>query len=213
MASTFSAMEFEGVVSYLREILDDSSEGNGFIVAGGQSRPENPEDFEGDYRSVRVYYQQGVFNTFGYSKNFSHELTIIIELRAACASEGDLDVINDPDATVEEKAAALLAIQDAEALVDASYDELVRNVFQIVMDNRHKSLGSPNTVSGRNISLIEKDPMQQVGSLVFQTGKMVFNCKVDEKVLGLIPVPAGPVVEIDLITDGTGAAGVLVEEP
>jgi hypothetical protein len=68
---------------------------------------------------------------------------------------------------------------------DALYDELVRLVYQIIMDTRHQTLGLPKgTISDTWISRIQKNRPLDKGEFVLLTGNMDFTCTVSEDLKG-----------------------------
>jgi len=179
-------------------------------------------------RKVAVYYAGGKFGG-GLKKPF-HNITINIEMTVAADSKADLLVLEktlpEPEAQVFRRD-ALAQMKLAEARCDALLDELIRIVYQIVMNAKNRDLGvdriepsSPVRVQGRMVTAVDKtEPMRakEGGDLVRMVALMTLECRADEVVDGAVPIgpPAGEKSEIDLeleLNDDTVTkTGVFVE--
>ena len=209
MTSVFNPMQFETLVANIRTVLGAAATLNGFTVVGYQEQSINPEEVEGDNRSVRVYANEGNFPRSASSLQgpHKHAVTIMFECTVAEACEIDLDIINDPDATPAQKAAAILASKAAESKADASLDELFRNIFQILMDNRNLKFSVPTASNRAFESWRKNDEIENYGDLVVLTGRAQLSMQVTETVSGAVATPAAAdAILIQYQTDGTGQA-------
>ena len=149
-----------------------------------------------------------------------HKMNFHIEMNAAKAAEGDissLEAANSPS----EIAAAIATFQNASALADASWDEMLDHVFQIIMSPEYMDFQLEPTdenpdgflVSSRRITGIKKDSPLSWGEFVMVTGGFDIECKVSENVTGVVGTPMLTVsTQVDIVDDDIERTGVEVEQ-
>jgi hypothetical protein len=180
-------MEFRNVKTAIQDILENESSGR-FRVVGRQVMSKTADEIRDNDRLVQVYFSDGQFPKSGrMSGPKTHDLTIDIDLSCSASAEGDLSVLDSDNATHQQKALALLQIREASEIADTLIDDLIEDVYQILMDARNIDLLlQVGTISGRWIDRIQKDTLLERGSLVVKTANMKYTCRVQEIVSGSI---------------------------
>ena len=187
-----------------------------FVVVGFQRQSKNALETVDQLRTVQVFYAASKFPKSSGRLNgpTQNDLTYRVEFTVSSAAKGDLSVINDPASTVEQVSKAISDFQEASELADCSFDELVDDVYQIIMDARNTDLGlDRGSVSNRWIDSVIKDQPQPKGSHVTLTGYMELTCRTAEQVPGATGVPGGiNDITIDIQDDDVERTGVLVDK-
>jgi hypothetical protein len=211
-----------------QSIIDDvlvPAEAGRFVTIGYQRQRESAEAINLN-RQVTVYFSEGDIpkgpgQAYG---DVMHDVAFLIELAVASPAHVDLSVLNDENATESEKATALRNISEAGAVADAEMDELIRIVFQTLMDARNNQLGitppadRPNFkyVSSRWVDQIRKDNPSPDGEFLMLTASMRLSCRIEENITGVDLVDAGNKTfssDLDLSGDDTEKTGVEVLTP
>lgn len=172
--------------SLINDVLGPFAAGN-FKLVGYQKQTKNADEFIDTNRSVQVFYSNSDFSKSKGRLNgpTQNDITFRIELTVVSPAKGDLSVINDPDSTPAEIAAALSSFQSSAFLADESFDELADAVYQIIMSGLNIDLQlDKGTVSDRWIGSIEKDQPESKGGYVSLTGAMILTCNTAEQVPG-----------------------------
>jgi hypothetical protein len=210
-------MNFRVVTQALIDTLGASANGN-FTVIGYRGQVKNASEIQGNKRRVQVYYSDGTFpkskgRQFGATQ---HLPEFTIELSVSAAAAGNLAVIDTPGATPLQIAAAMDAFQNASYQAGVAFDELLEMVYQILMDTRTFDLGlSKGVMSSRWIESMHKDGAQSAGSLVVQTGRIVYTCQTVEDVVGVAgtPMTTGIGTVLDISGDDVERTGISVTPP
>jgi len=202
--------------SLINNVLGPAEHGR-YRTIGYQRQMKAAGEALGDDRMVQVFFHSGDFAKQGGRVNgvTQHDAIFRIELTTASAAEGDLSVINDPNATAAQVAAAMAAFQEAAAVADESIDELFDLIYQVLMDARniHLGLETKGEVSNRWVQGLQKDNPIPRGEYVVLTGSVQLGCRVAEQILG----DEGVINEdyditVDIVGDDiekTGVAGTL----
>jgi hypothetical protein len=205
-------MNFRLIKAALVDLLGEHANGR-FRVAGYQKRGQAAGELKNKNRIVQVYYSRGLFpkSGGGMSGPVKHDMTIAIDFFVSMASQGDLKILDSPSASAAQRKNAMVNLRIAEDLVDDEMDEFYDDVYQIVMDGRHRWLGHDKPVASRWIPEITKDPPVRYGDLVTLTGTAPVTCSKDEQVQGVEPVPS-QVMDFEVIAneDPVGKAGVIL---
>lgn len=180
-------MKFRTMKSALVQLLGDNAGGN-FRVLGYQDQPYGASEVLDDLRLVTVFYQAGLFEkrSSSWTGPVDHQVTFPVEILVSKSAKIDLSVIDDPGATNEERAAALVAAKNAGSEADDSMDEVAELVYQILMDNEHVDAELEEySIGDRWITEFEKDPPIQKGDLVVLTGAFKYTCRLSEDLQGV----------------------------
>jgi hypothetical protein len=208
-------MQFQALKQSIINNVLGPAESDRYITIGHQ-RQRRSADVMNQKPQVTVYYAAGQFPK-GSGKAYRttmHDITFIIELSVVAAAEADLSVLNDTNATADEKATALRQFKEAGLIADEAMDELVRVVYQVLMDARSADMGlATGQVASRWVTEVRKDNPVPMGEYVMLTGGMHLTCRVEEQITGEDLPAAGTVVydaDIDLSGDDTEKAGVKI---
>jgi hypothetical protein len=187
-------MMFRTVAASIVDILGDAA-ADRFTVVGYKPRALSADEVKDDLRTVQVFYTEGEFpkSSAGSLGPLNHDLTFKIDLSVASASKGDLASLSNPDSTGPQFVAALESFQEASDLANASLDELIDIVFNILMDGRNLDLGlETGYVANRWIKNVTKQGPLPRGEYVVISGSMDLTCGVAEEILGDPGVAADP---------------------
>lgn len=207
-------MLFRTIRDAIKNYIAEQSRGD-FTVVGAQRRGKGARTVLNLDRLVEIYYARGEFpkgGGAGHNTN-QHNMTFRIDLTVSRAVEGDVATIEDPNSTAEEMAVAIAQMKESGVLADESLDELFDCVYQILMDATALDFGLEiGVVASRWVSQLSKDEPVKIGNYTILTGSMILTCGTAEPVYGYKGVEADPEMgaEVDLETDETGKAGVLV---
>jgi hypothetical protein len=203
-------MMFETAEKALRDLLVAAAAGR-FTVIGYQMQSKSAEAHR---KLVQVYFSEGAFpksaNRFHGEK--THDITIEIDMTVCSKTAVDLDTLESRTATPQQKAAALVGLKTAAELANTELNELIRWVYQILMDARNDELGlDKGSIASRWIGNITKDTTIGYGGIVVKTANMKYTCRVSEDVPGDIGTePATVTFDSEIPADDTGGAGVAV---
>lgn len=207
-------MNFRTIKDSIIDNVLGPAEAGRFQTIGFQRQTTDGEEVLGSNRFVQCYYSSGDFSKRGGRLNgpTQHDITFRIDLTVSSAAEGDLSVINNPASTPEQVSAALAAMQEATALADASLDELIDIVYQIIMDGRNIDLGlDKGTVVDRWITDASKDQPVPQGEFVVLTGAIRFTVRTAEQIPGDTGIAANIFdTVIDIEGDDVEKTGVTV---
>lgn len=209
-------MIFETVkASIINNILGPAEAGR-FQTIGFQRQSKNADEVLDDLRMVQVYFSRGTFSKRGGRNTgpVQHDAVYRVELTVGKAAEGDLATLDNPSATPSQLATALAAFSEASALADASFDELVGIVYQILMDGLNYDLGvTKYTVSSRWIDDIQKDTPNPRGGLIVLTGSMDLSCRMAEQITGDVGVEVPGIYDtvLDIEGDDVEKTGVTID--
>ena len=213
-------MEFRIIKDNLVTILGDAAAGR-YQVVGYQGQSKAAGEILGNLRTVQVFYGDGNFpkGKAALTGPTTHEATYQIRLIVASQATGDIATINNPAATPAQKATALAAILNSAEQADASMDEFLEIIYQILMDARNDDIGTggpPYRVADRWVEGMLKDEPLPEGEYVTLTGSIQFGCQLTEQVLGdTTAETAKPTYDTTLDIDGDNIekTGVTVKEP
>jgi hypothetical protein len=189
-------MLFRTLKSNLETILNDAAGGE-YTVVGYQQQGVGATEILGTKRRVQVFYGSGQFDkgNSGMTGPIYHDVSFTVRLMVSAAATGDLTVINNPSSTGPQLAAAIAAFQDASEIADASLDELMDLVYQVLMDADNQDIGTsptgpPYVVANRWVASMRKDDPLNHGEYVALTADIDFQCQAKEELTGLTPTPA-----------------------
>lgn len=207
-------MIFQQVKDALINQILGPAEAGRYITVGYQRQIKS---LAGDTKLVQAYYAGGTFprGAGRITGPVQHDMTFRLDLTVTASAQGDLATLNNPLATPPEKAAALLALQEAAARADIAMDALVDIVYQVLMDARNVDLQLPvGTISNRWIENFDKNDPVTEGEYVILTGAMQLKCRAEEAVPGDSGTPGEKVYDMDIDLEGddvekTGKAGIM----
>jgi hypothetical protein len=214
---SISEMQFEKLEQSIIDNVLVPAEMDRYVTIGAQRQRRSAQVINND-RQVTVYYSEGEMpKSAGASYGgVMHHITFIIEFAVVAAAKVDLATLKSETATASEKATALRQLSEASVIANRSMNELIRIVFQVVMDNRNADLGmGKGQVSSRFVSQIRKDNPVPDGEFMALTGSARLTCSVAEEITGAdLPDAADPAVfdnTIDLDGDDTEKTGVEIQ--
>lgn len=181
-------MVFRTIKNRLVSILGAAAAGR-YRVEGYQTQRESANAVSENDRVVRVYYDQGSFDkqSSGQRGPVRHDMTFAISLIASASATVDLSILTDEGASQLAIAAAIAQTSDANYRADASFDELLEIVYQILMDNRYIFLNDGDgdlDVTNRWIDGVDKEVLPPYGDKVTVAGNIRFNVTAYEDVDG-----------------------------
>ncbi len=187
-----------------------------FQTIGFQRQSTGAAEVLGNLRFVQLFYSSGIFSKSGGRQTgpTQHDITFNVWLTVSAESELDLSTINNESSTPEQVSAALLAEKEACEVADASLDELIEIVYQILMDGNNIDMGlSKGIVSNKWVGSITKDQPTTSGDYVVLTGSMPLTLRTVEDV----PGDTGTTIEImnttiDIDNDDTEKTVVEVDQ-
>lgn len=204
-------MNFRTAKANLLSILDANPVS--YVVIGFRRQGKSAEEVLNYGRTVQVFYASGDFvKDVGRMRgNVQHDVTFRIELTVAKDCEGDLSIINDPDAYPDQVSLAINMFQEATDLADTSMDELIELIYQKLMNATQYDVGfTKGTVSNRWISNVTKDSPVPRGESVILTASMLYTCRMSEEIVGAVGTIGDLVydVQVDVDNDDIERAGV-----
>lgn len=193
-------MMFRQVKAALVTLLETAAAGR-YRVFSSQAQGKSAEEFTGNNRTVRVYYDGGSFDKSrgAVNGNMDHDVRFNLELIVVEEAETDLSVLSDDSATAAERIAALSGSNIASDRADDSLDELAEIVYQVIMDARNQWFGMTKySIGSRWISGISKNNVEPNGEYVCITGSLALTANVTEEITGETPI-AGVVISGDIL--------------
>jgi len=179
------------VLSSIASILSSESDGRFSVVGYKQTDTDENESL---LPIVSVTIPKGVFDTGGSAiyGPFQHDVKCNISIIASCEAEVDLNTINDPEATAEQKINAISAMKGADEGAQALIHSVVGDIFNILNSVENFDLGqTKGTIKKRSLTGFEiKEDKIIDGELVTVFCEIDFNFSVIENITGLDPVVA-----------------------
>lgn len=205
-------MAFRTIKSSIVSILGSAEDGR-YQTIGFQRQVKGADEVLDNLRFVTVYFSSGGFpKSSGRNTGVTqHDITYRIELTVSKAAEADLTTLNDPNSTDTERAAAMIAMEEASFLADASLDELFDIVYQILMDPRNYDFGQPKgKVANRWVDQLQKDDPVPQGELVVITGSALLTMRASEDIVGETGTPGNGIISttVDIEGDDVERTGV-----
>lgn len=197
-------MNFRTIKTALVVLLENKSTGL-FNIVDHQKQRKTAESSSEFLGSVTVFYLSGDFpkTSAGIASKTQHEATYRLELTVTSESQVDLSILNNPNASATELAAALANLQEAGSKADDIFDELVENIYQIIMDPVNVDLGlAKGILSNRWIEQVQKDQPEPRGALVILTGSMFLKLRTEETFIGLPAQALGSLQDVTIDLDG-----------
>jgi hypothetical protein len=209
-------MQFRKIESSVIDILTAAENGR-YQTVGFQRQVSSASEILGNNRKVVFYYSAGDLPKKSGSINGpnQHDMVFNIELLASNAAEGDLETIQDDVSTPSQINTALSQFTEGSQLVNASINELINIVYQILMDAQNIDLGlTPGTVANRWIDQIQKNDVMSEGEYVILTASMKLTCRGVELIDGDSGIPGAKIhdITVDIEGDDVEKAGVTVEQ-
>jgi hypothetical protein len=177
---------FRKVKRQIIKLLGDAADGR-WQVIGYQNQTKATGQVQNNDRMIQVFFTDGNFpkNSGRMRGPKTHDITIEIDLSASAAAKGDITVLNNSNATAEQKAIALAGIKDAAEVADESIDDLIEYIFDLIMDARNEDLGLDiGVITNRWVDSIKKDTILERGDLIIRTAMIKYSCRVVETVPG-----------------------------
>ena len=203
------------------EIIEDSvinnvlgpAEAGRYITIDYQKQTTDLEDVLDNFRTVQVFYSSSDFpkNASALQGPFKHEISYRLELSVSKRAEVNLAPLVDEGSTDEEREKAWKSFKESGAAADKSFNELVRIMFQVIMDARNIDLGlEPGFATDRWIGQVRKDEPEVTGELVALTGTMLLTCSTSEEAGGDPGVTGAHTIDttVDLEGDDVEKGGV-----
>lgn len=210
-------MNFRKIKNSITDNVLGPAENGRYRTIGYQKQTVDVEDVLGNNRTVQVFYSSSDTpkNASGLQGPFKFDVTYRIELAVAEQAGVNLDALLDSGATDADREKAWKSFQVSGDNADASFDELVEIVFQVLMDARNIDLGldeKPYVVSDRWVSQIRKDDPEPTGEYVLLTGAMLLTVSTTEEAAGDPGVEAAYTLStvIDIDGDDVEKTGVTV---
>ena len=174
-------MYFQTVKIGIETTLNNAATIYGYDVTGYQRQSKAAENTT---KLVTVYFKSGNFSKSAsgiYGSPIKHDMEFEIEYTVSAASEVDLSVLNNQSSTQIQLAAALTALQNGAKIADDNLDQLISDVWNVIMDADNPFFGlSDYTVQDRWIEDVQKDNPLPRGEYVILTGRSRLTCSVSE---------------------------------
>ena len=209
-------MNFEKIKFSVVDILAAGAN-NCFVVVGHQRQGTAAEERTGFNRSVQVFWSASDFpkssGSIGGDRN--NDATYRIELTVAAPAQGDLRTLSNENASAAALSMALSALKEGSAVADASLDDLVGLVYQILSDATNKDMGQAiGEVADPWIGTAQKDDPLFEGELVILTASMFLTLRTVETITGLTATPAGDIqnTTLDIVDDDVEQTAVSIND-
>ena len=186
-------MGFRTIKDAIATLLSDNAVAGGYRVVGYDDDAVDAEYLKDTNRLVQVYAQSGEFPRSGGAMvgSVTHDLTINIDLTTAKAASADLTVLDNPNSSAAEFAAALAAQQNASDLADADIDEFVDYVYQLLMSPVNQDMGLDiGFITNRWIPRWSKGKPMPRGGNVIMTATLDIEMRTSEDLIGETPTVA-----------------------
>jgi hypothetical protein len=185
-------MEAHRLKEALIRLLSDNADGR-YIVMNPQLRKADAESVL-KKPHITVYYSSGDFDKSKSSVNspYHHNCTFTIEILTASTAKVNLLVLQNPNSTPEQYAAALAESQNSSVIADEKTDGLISLLFDIIMRPASRNLGA-DYVANRWITQIKKYNPETLGSIVTQAASITLTAQCMEEVTGEEGTPGGSV--------------------
>lgn len=185
-------MNFILAIDQLKKFLNDNS-GTLYRVVGFPKQVKNADTIE-SLPMVQVFHGGGTFDrsTASINGQQNYSPSIIIRLTVVEPATVDLDVLDDPDATTEERILAIEESVEAENRADVKCDELFAYLFSLIMGYRGMKFGSESPTilfTDRFGEDFRKEIPQKKGSLATINAYYGLTIKTQETPQSLIGVP------------------------
>ena len=159
-----------------------------FRIVDAQRQAVGSEEIEDDSRLLMVYYSAGDFRLGNASRvtgPTNHDLTFKLDFSVSAGVTGNLNILQNQDATPEQISAAIRSLGTGSAAADDLMDEFFALVYQIVMDPVSYDMGLPKGfVVNRWMDNFTKDNPEPKGDLVVLTAQATLTCRVSEDFVG-----------------------------
>jgi len=193
----------------LKTFLNDNA-GTRYRVVGFPKQVKNADNIE-SLPLVQVFHGGGTFDRTTAAINGQQNYTpsIIIRLTVVEPSTVDLDILDDPDSTTEERILAIEESAEAENRADEKCDELFAYLFSLIMGYRGMKFGSESTAilfTDRFGEDFRKELPQKKGSLATINAYYGLSIKTQETPQSLVGVP---LEKIESIVDFQGGIDAL----
>jgi hypothetical protein len=185
-------------------LLTDAAAGD-FAVIGARGQGVSAEALAAK-KQIYTYYDGGDLpKSSGFSTGQStHDVDIKIELLVSAKASVDLEALNNPNATDQQRAAALAAMKPASFQADELLDTFISRVWNLVMDPVNAELGlgyDPDCW----ITRIDKSSPAPRGALVVISATLTMTATVQEIPAGETPVAGtGNESDVGLTADQSG---------
>lgn len=216
--------------SLINKVLTPNAASN-FRIAGYQKSALSAEEISGTSRLLSVY-TPSLDLTGRETGPVQSKAVINLDFFVSAPAKVDLTVLDNPDATTAQRAAAIAASIDAASVADESMDEFWELVWNIVMNARYNQLGLDESVTvgavtypvdtgikiaERYITRLDKDQPSEMGDHVVLTARAQITYKTVEQVSGLATTPMTEGIQDEIqfadnngIIDTTTKTGVTV---
>jgi hypothetical protein len=207
-------MNFRLVLDALINKVLGPAERGRFRTVGFQDQKRAAPEVLDCERTVQVFYDSGNFPKSGGRQTgpTQHDIVIGVDLTVSRSVEGDLTTIDG--GTTDQKIRAISAMQNAAGLAEASINDLIDIVYNILMDGLNIDLQLPvGIIANRWIDRIEKKDISDQGEYVVAGASMNLSLRVSEEPSGDVGIPiasGGFDNTIDIDNDDVEKTGVTV---
>jgi hypothetical protein len=175
-------MLFKEIKKSIIKLLGEAAEDR-FKVIGYQDAGASANEIDSDDRLVQVFYQAGRFPKSASGRGpFAHDMQFRIELTTSAFASVDLTVLTNPASTSYEIAAALAALEPAAYRADVLLDDLLANVYSILMCGDNLNLGCNYNVANRWVDNFDKTDIMPRGEYAVISGSMFLSARINEPV-------------------------------
>ena len=153
-----------------------------YIVLSPQNRKSDAQNIF-DMPQVTVFYSEGSFDKSKSSINspYHHDCNFNIWVAVAAKSTVNLSVLQNPNATTAQYAAALADAGNASQITDEKADKLLGFLFDIIMRPENRKLGT-DYITNRWITRISKNQPASMGAIVTITASISLTASCVEEV-------------------------------
>ena len=193
-------MSFRAIPAALTATLGAAATSR-FTVEGYGRQSHAVEELLNNLRHVTVLYSGGQMQrgASGWvSGPIQHECNFPVELLVAADAKADLTTLNDVNASSEQYASALAAMEPAAKRANDLWDELFDLAWNILMEPANLTLGlAQGIVSNRWCGNPRKEKPYTRGKYVLIAGSFDYTCNVQERPTGVVGV-AGESIDLDM---------------
>lgn len=203
-------MNFRTIRAGIVTLLGNAAAGQ-YRVRGYPDQNLSAEEIADTDRLVQVYYASGDYprSASGHGP-YDHRMTFRIQLIVSQAAQCDLTVLNDPNATAGQLAAALAAAEPAAQGADESLDELIELVLQTLLAGDNIHLGLAFAIGSKWIDRVDKQEPFARGDRAVASATMDLTCRVFEDVVSTSKTDMAA-VQVDITHQGDDTVRASVE--
>jgi hypothetical protein len=173
-------MEFQPIETAIINLLGNSGL---FTVFGYQSQKKSAEIAKN--KLVNVFYSSGDFAASAPTTDQQHIASFKIELTGSAATKADVATLQNETATQAQLLTALTGMKRAEQEAHDIVNQMVSDVWNILMDARNQFLGFTRAkINSRGIPRIQISTSVEQGGLVVASAELTYNYRIAEPIQG-----------------------------